>query len=84
MEFSKKIITVSYAIAITSTVVLIVGTVLNIPMDSFSNIVLALWAEVATVNAFYMNKAKAENKIKIAKSITDEEADRIQKIENIF
>jgi hypothetical protein len=70
--------------AISLTIILISGNVMGIYMDSLANIVLVAWAEVATANAFYMNKAKAENKIKIAKSITDEEADRIQKIVNIF
>lgn len=84
MEFSKRIVLGSYLIAAFLTFILIIGILLNLNTDGFVNVVLAAWAEVTAANAFYLNKAKAENKIKIAKSITDEEADRIEKISGLL
>lgn len=84
MEFSKKMVLGSYIVAAFLTIIMIVAMFMEFNTSEFVGVVIAAWAEVTASNAFYLNKAKAENKIKIAKSITDEEADRIDKISNLF
>lgn len=74
----------SYVLTITLTVILILGIMLGYSVDSFVNIVLASWAELSIANSFYYSKAKAENKIKIAKTITNEEAERVEKIQHLL
>lgn len=84
MEFSKKIILASYILAMGLTLITVIAMLLDRIVDPIVPIVLASWAEVSVANGFYYWKAKAENKIKIAKSITDEEAERISHISNIL
>lgn len=47
-------------------------------MSAFSNVVLASWAELSGINAFYIWKARAENKIKIIASLPKEVIEKIE------
>lgn len=84
MEFSKKILLFSYIMAVTLTLLLIVGSLLGMYVDALANIVLASYAELSVANAFYYNKAKAENQIKIAKALTEEEVDKVSRLTGLF
>lgn len=66
MTCSKKILVASYSSAIVLTAVVVIGTFLNYEMSNVSTIAALSWGEVAVSNAFYYNKAKKENSIKIA------------------
>jgi hypothetical protein len=84
MEFSKRIILGSYILAVGLTMIAVIAMLFDRMVDPIVPIVLASWAEVSIANGFYYWKAKAENTIKIAKTITDEEAERISHISNIL
>lgn len=67
---SKKIIIASYAIGAVLTVVTIVGAFLGFDVSTIGMVTAAAYAEIAASNAFYFNKAKKENALKIALSAT--------------
>jgi uncharacterized membrane-anchored protein len=77
MEFSKKLLVISYSIAITLTIIMVVGTFLNIDVSPLENITLASWGEVTAANTFYYIKSKVENRIKIASSLPKELMDHV-------
>lgn len=66
VETSKKIIAVSYVIGIILTVLVIAGTVYGYEVTQLSVITGAAYTEISVSNAFYYNKAKKENLLKIA------------------
>lgn len=66
MTTSKKIIIASYAIAGILTVLVVIGTIFGYDVSALSMICSAAYAEVGVSNAFYYNKAKKENTMKIA------------------
>ena len=61
IETSKLILCVSYAISISLTVVVIVGTFLSFDMTNVTQITLGSWAEVTACNIWYYKKATREN-----------------------
>ncbi len=67
---SKKIIIASYAIGAVLTGVTIVGAFLGFDVSTVGMVTTAAYAEIAASNAFYFNKAKKENALKIALSAT--------------
>lgn len=84
LEFSKWLLVGSYGMMIIITTFAATMFYMGYHIDGFIPIVLASWAEVTTVNAFYMNKAKAENKIKIAKSLPKEALENIELVRDLF
>ena len=66
METSKKIIVISYIIAILLTVITIFAFFLDKDILTLSTITGLAYGEVSVCNAFYYNKAKKENTLKIA------------------
>ena len=80
-EFSKIIAILSYLDAILLSIFMCYCTYLQVDTASLSNVVIVAWAEVAATNSFYYWKAMAENKIKIAKSLTPEEIERMTSIQ---
>ena len=86
METSKKIIVVSYVIGILLTILTVLGIIYGYDVTPLSIITGAVYAEISVSNAFYYNKAKKENLLKIsmgtAKSVESEKVDDIVKIVN--
>lgn len=72
METSKKIILTSYIIAITLSIIVIVGSFLNFNVSEITTIAALVWGEVAVSNSYYYKKSAKENVLKIAKSIPEE------------
>lgn len=66
VETSKKIIVVSYVIGIILTILTIGGIIYGYDITPLSIITGAVFAEISVSNAFYYNKAKKENLLKIA------------------
>ena len=69
METSKIIILASYIIAITLTILVIVGTFASIDVSNLTTITCLVWSEVAASNIFYFNKAAKENVPKVIASL---------------
>lgn len=71
IDCSKKILIVSYIIAISLTLVMVIGTLLDIEVSPIENITLASWGEVTAANSFYFYyiKSKIENKLKIISTL---------------
>lgn len=72
MTCSKKIILASYICAILLTLTVVIGSFLDHDMSNVSTIAALAWGEVAVSNAFYYEKAKKENVIKIALNLSHE------------
>lgn len=66
IETSKKIIAASYVIGILLTILTVVGVVFEYDVTPLGIITGAAYAEISVANAFYYNKAKKENLLKIA------------------
>ena len=72
METSKKILAGSWAAALTLTVIVIVGTFLQVDVTNLTILAGAAWAELTAAHGFYYWKAKNENRSKgIQKLLTD-------------
>lgn len=72
IDCSKKILIVSYTVAISLTLFMLVGIVLKLDVSPIENITLASWAEVTAANSFYYIKSKVENRLKIISSLPKE------------
>lgn len=72
IDCSKKILIVSYAVALSLILFMLVGIVLKLDVSPIENVTLASLGEVATATGFYYNKSKAENKLKIISSLPQE------------
>jgi hypothetical protein len=84
METSKKIILVSYIMMISITLFAMVSFFLGYDVNGL-NILLGLtWGEVTAANSFYFWKARAENKIKLSKSVDPEILKKLQELNHLF
>lgn len=79
IEFSKLILIVTYGSALVFTLVAAYLAAIGADVASFSTVVLANWALVTTGTSFYYWKAKAENLIKISKTVPQAVLDMIEK-----
>lgn len=68
---SKIIVLVSYLIGSVLTIITIYCAFKGYDISTLGIITSAAYAEIATGNAFYFNKAKKENALKIALSAVD-------------
>ena len=68
MEFSKKIFVCTSLATIVVTIFTGVMVWRTNDLSPLMYLIPAMFAELATATAFYYNKAKAENKIKLMKS----------------
>ena len=66
IETSKKIIAVSYIIGILLAILTVAGIIFGYDVSALGIITGAAFAEISVSNAFYYNKAKKENLLKIA------------------
>lgn len=69
METSKKIILASYIITIILTILVIIGTFMQINVSHLTTIAALAWGEVAVSNAAYYRKAAKENVPKVIASL---------------
>lgn len=68
-ETSKKILWLSYAIAILLTLIVIVCTFVNIECSNITTITGFAWTEVASANVFYYTMVKRLNAPKVVMGI---------------
>ena len=71
METSKKILLVSYIIAIILTVIVVVGTFMNYEVSNITTIAALAYAEIAASNVWYYKKAAKENVPKVIASLPE-------------
>lgn len=72
IDSSKKILIVSYIVAIALTSFMCVGTVLEIDVSPIREICMLSWGEVTASNIWYYKKAKKENTIKLLNNLPEE------------
>ncbi len=86
MTFSKKILVISYVIGIVLIGLTVAGVVLEYDVTAIGTITGLAYGEISVSNAFYYNKAKKENTMKIAlaavKETPTEQVDDIVKLVN--
>ena len=81
---SKKILLASYLIGIVLTAVTIYGAFRGYDVSTVGIVTSAAYAEIAASNAFYYNKAKKENALKIALSAVEQySTDKVEDITKI-
>lgn len=76
MTCSKKILIVSYICGTVLTLITVIGCFLGYDMTVIGTITGVAYGEISVSNAFYYNKAKRENAIKIALDCVKEMPDR--------
>ena len=69
IETSKKILFISYIVAIILTVIVVIGSFIDYDMTNITTIASLAWGEVATSNIFYFKKAAKENVPKVIASL---------------
>lgn len=85
IETSKKIIAVSYVIGIILTALTVAGIIFGYDVSALGIITGAAFAEISVSNAFYYNKAKKENLLKIAAgAANDAEKEKVDDIVKII
>ena len=84
IEFSKLILIVAYFTGMLFTAIAAYVAIVGGDAGSFANIVLAIWGLASTAVGFYYWKAKAENLVKIGKTIPKEVVDNIESIKNFL
>lgn len=72
METSKKLLLVSYIIAIILTIIVIIGSFMQIDMTHITTIACLSYGELASCNIFYLNKSAKENVPKILSSLSEQ------------
>ena len=66
METSKKILGVSWAVAIVLTALVTLGVFCGVEVSSITQVACLAWGEVTAANSIYYWKAKNENRSKHA------------------
>lgn len=66
MEFSKKLLILSWSVTLILTVLAFWFSVMLLPTDALFVIAPLSWAETGTATAFYFWKSKNENRAKYA------------------
>lgn len=69
IETSKKILLISYIVAIVLTVIVVIGSFIDHDMTNITTIASLAWGEVAASNIFYFKKAAKENVPKVIASL---------------
>nr|DAH60768.1 MAG TPA: hypothetical protein [Caudoviricetes sp.] len=76
-ETSKKLLVASYGAAFLLTAGVAAGSFFSThDMTALSTLAALAWGEVSVATGFYLWKARAENKIKVAKQMMSEWADK--------
>ena len=69
IETSKKILLISYIVAIVLTVIVVIGSFIDHDMTNITTIASLAWGEIAASNIFYFKKAAKENVPKVIASL---------------
>lgn len=69
IETSKKILLISYIVAIVLTILVVIGSFIDHDMTNITTIASLAWGEVAASNIFYFKKAAKENVPKVIASL---------------
>lgn len=77
IETSKLILLVSYFIAISLTILCVIGTFLQIDITNLKEITIVSWGEVTAANSFYYVKSRSENKLKIYGSLPKDAKEQV-------
>lgn len=78
METSKKLLWVSYVVAISLTVLVIVCTFLNVECSNIASIIPYSYTEVGAVNAFYLMMNKRLNAPKVVMGLYNDLPDNLK------
>lgn len=84
METSKKIILVSYLIGISLTLITVIGVFAGFDVIALGTVTGLAYGEISVANAFYFNKAKKENALKIAFGCADLSPEKAEKIARLM
>ena len=84
METSKKILLVSYIIGIVLTIITVVGVFTGFDVTVLGTVTGLSYGEISVSNAFYFNKAKKENALKIAKGCAELSPEKAEKLARIM
>ena len=71
MEFSKRLTVLSWSVALILTTLAVVLPFKQVPIDGIQTALPYSWGEVTAVQAFYLWKAKNENRHKYAMRYVD-------------
>lgn len=71
MEFSKKLTVLSWSVALILTTLAVILPAFGISIEGIHTALPYSWAEVTAVQAFYLWKAKSENRHKYAMMYVD-------------
>ena len=78
IETSKKLLWVSYIIAITLTLIVIICTFLNIECSNIASIIPYSYTEVGAVNVFYLTMNKRLNAPKVIMGLYNDLPDNLK------
>lgn len=84
METSKKIILISYIVGIALTLITVIGVFTGFDVTVLGTITGLSYGEISVSNAFYFNKAKKENALKIAKGCAELSPEKAEKLARIM
>lgn len=84
MQTSKKILVISYIIGIVLTLITVIGVFMNFDVMVLGTITGLSYGEISVSNAFYFNKAKKENALKIAFGCSDLSPEKAEKLARLM
>lgn len=84
MQTSKKILVISYMIGIALTLITVIGVFAGFDVTVLGTITGLSYGEISVSNAFYFNKAKKENTLKIAFGCSDLSPEKAEKVARLM
>lgn len=84
METSKKILLVSYIIGIALTIITVIGVFMGFDVMVLGTVTGLSYGEISVSNAFYFNKAKKENTLKIARGCVEMSPEKAEKLARLM
>lgn len=84
MTTSKKILVISYVIGIILSIITVIGAFMGFDMTALGAITGLSYGEISVSNAFYFNKAKKENALKIALGCADLSPEKAEKLARLM
>ena len=84
MQTSKKILWISYIIGIVLTIITVIGVFMGFDVMVLGTVTGLSYGEISVSNAFYFNKAKKENALKIAFGCSDLSPEKAEKVARLM
>ncbi len=84
MQTSKKILWISYIIGIVLTIITVIGVFMGFDVMVLGTVTGLSYGEISVSNAFYFNKAKKENVLKIAFGCSDLSPEKAEKVARLM